>query len=105
MSVWNKQRQTEIYISIIRDNLFPSIWELRTFSLKPGLWADDLYQNHVVCGLGLIFSKKEIKNLCGWEDIYGSGKCTFLFGGAHHIVSKPAFLALFYLMPVTILLS
>lgn len=28
MSVWNKQQQALIYISIIKDNLFPSVQEL-----------------------------------------------------------------------------
>lgn len=33
MSVWNKQQQALIYISIIEDNLFPSVQELRVLAL------------------------------------------------------------------------
>lgn len=33
MSVWNKQQQALIYISIIKDNLFPSVQELRVLAL------------------------------------------------------------------------
>ena len=67
-----------------------------------GCDADALYQNHVMCGLGLIFLE-ETKMYMDGKIYIAEVKAHFFWGDL--IVSKSGLLALFYLSHTTTLLT